>query len=163
MSPKEKNSENEERHNRIMSFIRAHEWRRQLLTGLALAISVLTVTVGIGLALWYRVVIEPRIGELQDGYSQYRERLQTSTNSVAQTPTDESQMEKFRRNRDYYHMVMTHALGVETMWIGISVALVGVGTLITALLIVVTRRVTLRQINESLVTISKQLKELENR
>ena len=60
-------------------------------------------------------------------------------------------------------MVMTHALGVETMLIAGTVALVGLGSLITVVLVMVTRRVTLRQINESLAQISNQIRQLENR
>jgi len=81
----------------------------------------------------------------------------------AKTTVDASQMEQYRRSRDRLHMVMTHALGVETMLIAGTVALVGLGSLITVVLVMVTRRVTLRQINESLAQISNQIRQLENR
>jgi hypothetical protein len=44
-----------------------------------------------------------------------------------------------------------------------EVALLGVGTLLTLLLVIFNRRVALRQINGSLAQISTQIKELQNR
>jgi signal transduction histidine kinase len=44
----------------------------------------------------------------------------------------------------------------------LAVALVAVGTLLTLLLVIFNRRVTLRQINASLAQISNQIKELQD-
>lgn len=58
---------------------------------------------------------------------------------------------------------MTIAMGKTMNVTSLAVALLGLGTLLTFLLIIFNRRVTLRQINVSLAQISKQIKVLRDR
>lgn len=145
-----------------MNAVRSHEWKRRVLTGVALALGLLSITAGVVIAWGSRVWVEPKQNELWYGYASYEheQKYQTTTNTTAKLAVNDAQMEKDRRSLEELHIRLTHVVGIEAMLIAASVALVGFGAVVTIVLIVVTRRVTLRQINESLARISNQIRDL---
>lgn len=152
-----------ERNARIIKTVRAHEWKRRLLTGTALLFSFLAIALGMALA-WLQVIkLEPKQNELLEGYRQSARDEQSLTNSLHQSGISDFQSAQMERKRELLHINMTHYLGIGMMLVAASVALVGVGTLVTVVLIMVNRRVTLQQINENLAQISAQIKEMQNR
>ena len=60
------------------------------------------------------------------------------------------------------HLFMTTAIGVGTALVAGSVGLLGLGTLLLVSLVLINRRVALRQISVSLADISLQLKQLQH-
>src|SRR4029079_13717951 len=59
------------------------------------------------------------------------------------------------------HLFMITAIGVGTALVAGSVGLLGLGTLLLVSLVLINRRVTLRQLRVSLADISLQLKQLQ--
>jgi hypothetical protein len=163
MNQKEQTPENPQRNARIMNAVRSRQWKWRLLTGVALGLGLLSIIAGIAIAWFSSYKIEPKQHELWLRYKDYEQKYQTATNTAANMAVHDTQMERDRRSLEKQHIFLTHVVGLETMLIALAVALVGIGTVVTIVLVMVTRRVTLRQINESLVQISNQIRELENR
>ncbi len=129
---------------------------RSRLTGVALAAGLLSIIAGIAISWYFLVSLEPKQKELLAGYTQATQAAQAANAPMA---GDHPQTVIFSPRRDELHMTMTHDMGVVTMLTAVSVALVGISTLVTIVLATATRRETLRQIAQ----ISNQLKALENR
>jgi hypothetical protein len=86
---------------------------------------------------------------------------QTDTNSVASATTEKGSPLS-RSELDWRHVQVTVAHAKALFSTAVSIALLGVGTLLTLLLVIFNRHVTLRQINASLLQISNQIKDLQN-
>jgi hypothetical protein len=93
---------------------------------------------------------------------EYRAAPTDGTNSVAGTaPADERLTLSDGKTVDR-QVLVTLMMGKALNVTSLSVALLGVGTLLTLLLVIFNRRVMLRQINAHLAQISDQIKELQN-
>src|SRR5439155_20369084 len=83
------------------------------------------------------------------------------TNSIVQTNADSRLTLSDGKTVDR-QVLVTLLLGKAMYVTSRSVALLGLGTLLTLLLVIFNRQVTLRQINASLAQISAQIKELQD-
>ena len=179
MNHKDQTPENDTRNAQILHAIRSHESKGRLLTGIALTISLLSIVAGIAIAWFQFAMLEPKEREILLAYTQHAQPSEWTTNMFHKMGVSDSEIASFyahrdasgvndthlsqwELNRDMLHMDLTHDLGVALMLIAGAVALIGIGTIVTVIMVIVNRRITLRQINENLVQISLQLKKLES-
>lgn len=129
----------------VMKTLRSYRWKGRALTAIALGFGLLSIVVGIAVAC-----LHPAIIIFHTHAGQYR-----GTNSFASTGTNSVGIDPAGGVVVAGHLEKAMALT------SLSIALLGAGTLLTILLIIFNRRVTLRQINASLAQISNQIKELQ--
>jgi hypothetical protein len=144
----------------IMNKLKSHRWKGRALTGLALSVGLLSIVAGIVIAWANAVMVMPMERLLLQDYPSAMR--QTDTNSVAAAQSREATPLLPRAELDWRHVQVTAAHGKGIFLTAVSIALLGVGTLLTLLLVIFNRHVTLRQINASLLQISNQIKELQN-
>lgn len=146
----------------ILNKIHLRDWKSRALTTVALAVGVLCIGAGVFLMWGNSAAIFPSIEKL---VKQNAARQNQGTNSVS-TSQPETIDEHLRLSDGTVvdqQVLVTLMLGKSMYVMSREVALLGVGTLLTLLLIIFNRRVALRQINSSLAQISAQIKELQNR
>jgi hypothetical protein len=143
----------------VMKKLKSYRWKGRVLTGVALGVGLLSIVVGI-ILMWANTrVIFPQVqlllqhsGAVQPG----------ATNSMTQTNTDSATFTLGDGNTVNRQVLVTLMLGKAMNVTSLSVALLGLGTLLTLSLVIFNRHVTLRQINASLAQISNQIKELQD-
>jgi len=143
----------------IMNKLKSYRWKGRALTGLALSVGLLSIVAGIVIAWANAVVVIPMERLLLQDYP--NAMRQTETNSIPAQTTEATPLLP-RAELDWRHVQVTAAHGKGILLTAVSIALLGVGTLLTLLLVIFNRHVTLRQINASLLQISNQIKELQN-
>src|SRR5262249_23587306 len=119
----------------------------------------LTVLGGVGVLVFYSVFYAPKEKQIIRDYESYghlQDRPQRTTadqegNHPAMTPERALAI----------HFTMNYVVTKALLVIAVTVIILSCGTLSTLLLVVLNRRVTLRQINYSLAQISEQLKMLQ--
>ena len=144
----------------ILRRLRALNWGGRALTAVALGVGMLCIAGGV-LLVWANThIIFPQVQTL---VKEYHSAPVGGTNSVAGTaPADELLTLGDGATVDR-QVLVTLMMGKSLNVTSLAVALLGVGTLLTLLLVIFNRRVTLRQINAQLGQISDQMKELQNR
>ncbi len=143
----------------VMKKLKSYRWKGRVLTGVALGVGLLSIVVGI-ILMWANTrVIFPQVqlllqhsGAAQPG----------TTNSMAQTNTDSAMFTLGDGNTVDRQVLVTLMMGKAMNVTSLSVALLGLGTLLTLSLVIFNRHVTLRQINASLAQISNQIRELQD-
>jgi hypothetical protein len=143
----------------IMNKLKSYRWKGRALTGLALSVGLLSIVAGIVIAWANAVMVMPMERLLLEDYPDAMR--QTGTNSVAAQNAEAKPLLP-RAELDWRHVQVTAAHGKVIFLTAVSIALLGVGTFLTLLLVIFNRHVTLRQINASLLQISNQIKELQN-
>src|SRR5215471_10685247 len=144
----------------ILNKLRAYTWGGRALTALALCVGILCIAGGVLLVWANSAVIFPQVQSL---VKEYNAPPTGNTNlAVGATPADPNLTLSDGKTVDR-QVAVTLMMGKALNVTSLAVALLGVGTLLTLLLVIFNRRVTLRQINAHLAQISDQIKELQNR
>ena len=157
------NENKNELNDAILNKIHLQDWKSRALTTAALAVGLLCIAAGV-LLMWGNDVIFPQVQLLvkQERDAQHQTRssgapVATRTNTVdASLILDDGTVVDRQ-------VLVTLLLGKAAYVSSRAMALLGVGTLLTLMLVIFNRRITLRQINLSLAQISAQIKELQNR
>ena len=147
----------------IMKKLRALRWAGRLLTTVALGVGFLAIAGGILLTWGSTHVMFPQVQLLlQQSNAAHGVAPNTgaglnSTNSTDEILTlgDGSKVDR--------QVLVTLMQGKIINVTSLAVTLLGLGTMLTLVLVIFNRRVTLRQVNASLAQISQQLKELQER
>ncbi|MDB6064745.1 MAG: hypothetical protein JWR26_953 [Pedosphaera sp.] len=147
-----------EMNDAILKKLQSNRWKGQAFTVIALGVGLLSIAVGILIAWASSTMVTPMEHLLLRDYPSVLQ--QTDTNSMTANPTGAKPM-LTRAQLDWRHVQVTAAHGKVIILIAFAIALTGVGTLLTLILVIFNRRATLRQINASLAQISNQIKELQ--
>jgi hypothetical protein len=142
---------------RVMQALHAHQRRLKWLTAVAIAFWSLAVIASVGVLLFFTVFYAPKEKQILKDYG-------TAGHLVARTNSPAGSQETGRMDTDHalgVHFMMTWVMTRGILATAISVIVLSCGTLTTLLLVILNRRVTLKQINYSLAQISEQLKELK--
>lgn len=141
----------------IMKKLKSYRWKGRALTGMALSIGLLSIAVGIVIAWAMAIRVMPMERLLLQDYP--RIAHQTDTNSVA-SATTEAGSPLSRSELDWRHAQVTVAHAKALFLTAVSIALLGMGTFSTLLLVIFNRRATLRQVNASLAEISNEIRDI---
>jgi len=152
-----------EMNDAILKKISSHNWKGRTLTIVALAVGILSIATG-ALLTWANThVIFPQIQLLlKEENSALHQNLSLNAPAVAPTNSVDPQLTLSDGTTVDRQVLVTLMLGKAMNVTSLAVALVAVGTLLTLLLVIFNRRVTLRQINASLAQISDQIKGLQD-
>ncbi len=146
-----------EMNDAVMKKLKSHRWKSRALTTVALGAGLLSIVGGIFLMWANSRIIFPQVQLLVQNSAATRS---SNTNSPAQTNIDSMLTLSDGKTVDR-QVLVTLMLGKAMNVTSLAVTLLGLGTLLTLLLVIVNRQVTLRQINASLAQISSQIKELQ--
>jgi len=142
----------------VMKRLKSYRWKGRVLATLALGVGLLSIVGGIFLIWANTRIIFPQVQLLlqNSGATQ-----SSSTNLLTQTNQDSAILTLSDGRTVDRQVLVTLMLGKAMNVTSLAVTLLGVGTLLTLLLVIFNRQVTLRQINASLARISNQIKELQ--
>jgi hypothetical protein len=149
-----------EMNDAVMKKLKSYRWKGRALTTMALGAGLLSIVAGIFLVWANSGFIFPQVRLLvqNSGVAQ-----SSDTNSISQTNVDDSSHLTLSDGTTVNRQVMvTLMLGKAMNVTSLSVTLLGLGTLLTLLLVILNRQVTLRHLNTSLTQISNQIKELQD-
>jgi len=141
---------------RILGAVHQQQLHGRWLAGLALMLGLVSIAASIGIVSFYFIFYRPKEKQLLRDLPGVI--YNSSTNAVANQGEERVPRPHFDPVRA--HLFMTFVIGVGTALVAGSVGLLGLGTLLVVTLVLLNRRVTLRQINASLADISLQLREL---
>src|SRR5580765_3570433 len=148
-----------EMHEAVMKKLKSSRWKGRALTTMALGAGLLSIVAGIFLMWANAVVVFPQVQLLVQNF----DSAQSNTiNSISQTNVDSSLLTLGDGKTVNRQVLVTLMLGKAMNVTALSVTLLGLGTLLTLLLVIFNRQVTLRQLNASLTQISNQIKELQD-
>ncbi len=136
---------------RVMQTIRTQARGLKWLTGLVVTLWILAVLGSVGVLVCYFIFYAPKEKQMFHDYGAY--------GHLASQETGQLSTEKALG----LHFTMSYVTTKAVLVIAVSVTILSCGTLATLLLVVLNRRVTLKQINYSLAQISEQLKHLQAR
>lgn len=144
----------------VMKKLHAYGWKGRALASLALGVGLLSIAAGILLMWANSAFLFPQVQLLvqQSGTTQAG-----NTNLVAGANATDSRLTLSDGKTVDRQVLVTLMLGKAMYVTSRAVALLGLGTLLTLVLVIFNRRVTLRQINLSLAQISEQIKVLQDR
>jgi len=150
--------ENIQMQQRILGAVHRQQLHSRWLAGVALMLGLVSIVASIGIVSFYFVFYRPKEKQLLRDLPNviYNASSSTATNQIA----PEERVPRPHYDPVRAHLFMTFVIGVGTALVAGSVGLLGLGTLLVVTLVLLNRRVTLRQINASLADISLQLKEL---
>jgi hypothetical protein len=143
---------------RILGAVHQQQLHGRWLAGLALMLGLVSIAASIGIVSFYFVFYRPKEKQLLRDLPGVI--YNSSTNAAATQTAPEERVPRPHFDPVRAHLFMTFVIGVGTALVAGSVGLLGLGTLLVVTLVLLNRRVTLRQINASLADISLQLKEL---
>lgn len=153
MKPNELNPTDERVMQTLLRQTRGLRW----LTGVAIAFWTLAVLASVGVLVAYCIFYAPKEKLMFHDYETYG-HLARRTNS----PDGSEQLGQLSTEKALgLHFTMSYVTTKGILAIAVSVIILSCGTLATLLLVVLNRRVTLKQINLSLAQISEQLKQLQ--
>jgi len=146
----------------ILKKISSHNWKGQALTIVALAVGILSIAAG-ALLTWANThAIFPQIQLLlKEENRALRQNSSLNAPTAASTNSVNPELTLSDGTTVDRQVLVTLMLGKAMYVTSLAVGLVAVGTLLTLLLVIFNRRVTLRQINASLAQISAQIKALQ--
>jgi hypothetical protein len=142
---------------RVLRAVRAQQRWLRALTALAVLFWALAVIGSVALLTAYTMIYAPKEKQMMAHYQQHG-RLVRSTNTPA-GPEVTGALDP--QQALGVHFTMNYAVTRGILAIVVTVIILSCGTLTTLLLVVLNRRVTLKQINHSLTLISEQLKALQ--
>jgi hypothetical protein len=146
---------------RVLSAVRKQQRWLHGLTALAVAFWVVAVIGGVGLLVCYSIFYEPKEKQIMADYeryghvSRYTNSVDGTGSKVAGAATPEQALA--------LHFTMNYVVTKGLLAVVMTMIVLSCGTLTTLLVVVLNRRVTLKQINQSLAQISEQLRQLESR
>ena len=140
-----------------------HEQQRRLrwLTAVGIVFWVLAAITSVGVLVGYSVFYAPKEKQILADYGAVGHLRDPARSSVTDATGDQrsANIEKALG----VHFTMNYVVTKGLLAVAISVVILSCATLATLLLVILNRRVTLRQINHSLARISEQLKALQDR
>jgi hypothetical protein len=142
---------------RVLQTLRAQQRGLKWLTAVTIGFWSVAVLASVGVLVAYCVLYAPKEKQIMSEYESTG-HLVTRTNSPAGSQSSG------RMSTDQalaLHFVMNAAVTRGLLITAASVIAISAGTLTTLLLVILNRRVTLKQINHSLAEISRQLRELQ--
>ena len=145
--------------DRVLQSLRNQQRWLRALTAAAVAFWVLAVVGGIGVFACYSIFYAPKEKQMLRDYEVYGQ-LRTPANG---DPEHRNQPAMSTEKALALHFTMNYVMTKGLLVVAATVVVLSCGTLITLLLVVLNRRVTLRQINHSLAQISEQLRQLQAR
>lgn len=137
---------------RVLKSIRHQQGWLRALTGVALGFWVLAVACGIAILVFYTLYVQPKEQHLMRDMELRRQAATQGT--PAPPPITAEQVQGLQVTMSW--VIMKGVLIVTG-----CLLLLSIGTVLTLVLVIANRRVTLRQINHSLAQISGQLRELQ--
>jgi hypothetical protein len=142
---------------RILRAVESHGRKSGWIAGIALFLGLVSVAASIAIVSFYFVFYRPKEKQLlRDLPPVIYNATTNATAGAAQEPVPRPHFDPVRA-----HLFMITAIGVGTALVAGSVGLLGLGTLLLVSLVLINRRVALRQISASLADISLQLKQLQ--
>jgi hypothetical protein len=155
----------------ILKKLQALRWAGRLLTTVALGIGLLAIAGGILLTWGSTHVMFPQVQLLLQQSSAAATNTVAAvasthgaaTNAVAGNNSTDEILTLNDGTKVDRQVLVTLLQGKIINVTSLALTLLGVGTMLTLLLVIFNRRVTLRQVNASLAQISQQLKELQER
>ena len=145
-----------EMNDAVMKKLKSYRWKGRALTTVALGAGLLSIVAGIFLMWANSMYIFPQVQLLAQTSGA---APSSNRNSITQTNVDSSVFTLSDGTTVNRQVLVTLMLGKAMNVTSLSVTLLGLGTLLTLLLVIFNRHVTLRQINASLAQISSQIKE----
>ena len=144
----------------ILKKLRALNWAGRLLTTVALGVGLLAIAGGILLTMACPRIIFPQVQLLlKQSTAQHANGTNSGTVTNAPNPLltlgDGSVVDQ--------QTLVTLLYGKALNVMSLAITILGLGAMLTLLLVIFNRRVTLRQVNASLAQISQQIKELQER
>lgn len=127
----------------ILKGVQRHLWRSRVLAIAGFTLGLVAIALSVAIAWGNVMLVIPRLVHLLQTYP--HDGALGGPNSL-----------------DWQHVQVSAALGKTSVLMAASVVLLGVGTLVTLLLVILNRRVTLHQISASLVELSRQIRELQD-
>lgn len=143
---------------RVAEKLRSHQRRIRLLTGAAFLLGFLAVATSFFIVSGYFVFYRPKEKEVLRQVTLAAQRAKTEP-----APSDNTTPVTAKLPFDFpsVQATMTFLHSVAIASLGAAVGILALGTLVLLAVVVLNRRVTLRQVNTSLAQISAQLKEIE--
>jgi hypothetical protein len=138
---------------RVLKTIRSQQRWLKALTAIAFSFWLLTVVGGITILVCYSIFIQPKERQLMRDMEMRQQAIASGTNAP---PITAEQVMGIQTTMSY--VIMKGVLIVTG-----CLLLLSVGTVLTLVLVIANRRVTLKQINCNLAQISEQLKQLQAR
>ena len=141
----------------ILQAVRRQQSWLRVLTALAVAFWVLAVIGSISVLVCYAVFYAPKEKQMFSDYQQHGHLTRytnSATGSLPAGPADPQQALGV-------HFTMNYVVTKGILAVVVTMIILSCGTLTTLLLVVLNRRVTLKQINYRLAQISEQLKALQ--
>lgn len=145
--------------DRVMKALRANQRWLRALTVAAVVFWSLAVIASVGVLVCYKVFYAPKEKQIFHDYEQHG-HIRDTANATAGDPPRDPQTASLEKALGI-HFTMTWVLTKGILATSISVIVLSCGTLTTLLVVILNRRVTLKQINHSLAQISEQLKQLQ--
>lgn len=145
---------------RVLTTLRRQQRWLRALTALAVVFWITAVIGGVGLLVCYRVFYEPKEKQIMRDYETFG-HVSRYTNSPAGGPREAGPVTPEQALA--LHFTMNYVTTKALLVLVLTVIVLSCGTLTTLLLVVLIRRVTLKQINHSLAQISDQLRQLHAR
>ncbi|HXC36922.1 MAG TPA: hypothetical protein VNV43_13680 [Candidatus Acidoferrales bacterium] len=146
----------------ILKKLRVLNWTGRLLTSAALGIGLLAIAGGILLTMACPRIIFPQV-QLLLKQSTAQHANSTNSNSGAVTNAPNPVLTLSDGSVVDQQTLVTLLFGKALDVMSLAIAILGLGAMLTLLLVIFNRRVTLRQVNASLAQISQQIKELQER
>jgi hypothetical protein len=150
------NENKPEMNEAVMNQLRSYWWKGRVLTTVAFGVGLLSIGAGILLMWANAAVIFPEVNlMLQQSNAAKADNTNSTTiaGDVLRSLPDGTKVD----SQTLLLLMQGKAMNVTSL----AVTLLGVGTLLTLVLVIFNRRVTLRQINVSLAQISEQIKALQ--
>jgi len=147
-----------EMHEAVIKKLKSYRWKGRALTTMALGAGLLSIVAGVFLMWANTVFIFPQVQLLVQNSGSGQSN---TINSISQTNVDSPLPTLSDGTTVDRQVLVTLMLGKAMHVTALSVTLLGLGTLLTLLLVIFNRHVTLRQLNTSLTQISNQIKELQ--
>src|SRR4051812_37542899 len=144
----------QEMHHAVINKLRSDRWKGRVLTTLALGAGLLSIVAGIFLMWGNSAIIFPQVRLLAQSPGAAQSGSQTNADSSMLTLSDGTTVNR--------QVLVTLMLGKAMNVTSLAFTLLGLGTLLTLLLVILNRQVTLRQLNASLIQLSNQIKELQD-
>jgi hypothetical protein len=144
----------------VIETLRRQQRRLKWLTIAAIVLWCLAVIASVGVLVSYSVFYAPKERQIFSEYSKFghlrdhKPRGEEAEPEANRPPTAEERALGI-------HFTMSYVMTKAILIVAVSVVILSCGTLATLLLVIVNRRVTLGQINQSLAQISEQLKALQ--
>ena len=142
--------------DRILRTVKRQQRVSRVLTCLALLFGFTAIAASIALVVAYCVLYLPKQKQLLQDYQRWSA---AGLHNYAPNPGDLKNTQQLAQA----HILMTHVSSMGTMLVATSVGVLGGGTLVMLIVIVLNRRLTLSQINAALAQISAQIKELQSK